>query len=190
MKAILMSIQPKHLVNILNGNKTLELRKNVPKDYKGWVYIYCTKGKKDILYKYKNKYYTQHYLTFTDCIEVLNGKVVARFWFDTISPIDNDVLVTIANETEWTSEETDTNFLLEKMNLSVWDALEYLKGKDGYAWHIKNLEIFDKPKELSEFYKWVRKTIYSGMDCPPYVDDVLAQLTKAPQSWMYVEVEE
>src|SRR5690606_1761593 len=81
-KSLMLSIQPKHLVNILNGYKTLELRKTVPKDFKGWVYIYCTKSKKDILHKYKDKYYTNHYLTFTDSAEVLNSKVVARFWFD------------------------------------------------------------------------------------------------------------
>ena len=56
-KELMISIQPKHLVNILNGNKTLELRKTVPKDYKGWVYIYCPKGIKEILYKYKGRVY-------------------------------------------------------------------------------------------------------------------------------------
>lgn len=57
-RELMISIQPKHLVNILNGNKTLELRKSVPKDYKGWVYIYCTKGIKDIkgrVYIYRTK---------------------------------------------------------------------------------------------------------------------------------------
>ena len=44
MKAILLSIRPEHALNILNGDKTLELRKRVPKDFKGWVYVYVTKG--------------------------------------------------------------------------------------------------------------------------------------------------
>lgn len=52
MRAVLMSIRPEHLVKILNGNKTIEVRKAVPKDYIGWVYLYCTKGKP---YLYKNK---------------------------------------------------------------------------------------------------------------------------------------
>ena len=42
-KSLMLSIRPEHLVNILNGNKTLEIRKTVkPKDFIGWVYIYCT----------------------------------------------------------------------------------------------------------------------------------------------------
>ena len=77
-KSLMLSIQPKHLVNILNGNKTLELRRNVPKDFKGWVYLYCTKGKPYIRELGDNY--------FTECSKVdvykLNGKVVARFWFD------------------------------------------------------------------------------------------------------------
>ena len=44
-KSILMSIQPQWLAKILNGEKTIEIRKKFPKDYVGWVYIYCTKGK-------------------------------------------------------------------------------------------------------------------------------------------------
>ena len=46
MKAILMSIKPKYVAKILNGEKTIEIRKKFPKDYVGWVYIYCTKDKK------------------------------------------------------------------------------------------------------------------------------------------------
>ena len=48
-KSLMISIQPQHAVNILNGDKTLELRTWIPKDYVGWVYVYVTKGKKDIL---------------------------------------------------------------------------------------------------------------------------------------------
>ena len=43
MKSILLSIKPKYVAEILNGEKTIEVRKRFPKDYKGWVYIYCTK---------------------------------------------------------------------------------------------------------------------------------------------------
>ena len=44
-KSIMISIKSEHVVNILNGKKTLELRKSVPKDFVGWVYIYVTKAK-------------------------------------------------------------------------------------------------------------------------------------------------
>ena len=48
MKAILMSIRPQWVAKILNKEKTLEIRKHFPKDYVGWVYVYCTKGKPNI----------------------------------------------------------------------------------------------------------------------------------------------
>lgn len=41
-KAILLSIRPEWVAKILNGEKTIEVRKQFPKDYRGWVYIYCT----------------------------------------------------------------------------------------------------------------------------------------------------
>ena len=45
MKALLLSVRPEHAIKILNGEKTLELRKGVPKGFEGWVYVYVTKGK-------------------------------------------------------------------------------------------------------------------------------------------------
>ena len=39
MKAIAITIKPQHLVNILNGTKTLEIRKNkTPQNY-AWVEV-------------------------------------------------------------------------------------------------------------------------------------------------------
>ena len=49
MKAILMSIQSKWLAKIIDGDKSAELRKRFPKDYRGWVYLYCTKAKPYLL---------------------------------------------------------------------------------------------------------------------------------------------
>ena len=42
-----------------------------------------------------------------------------------------------------------------------------------YGWHISDLKIYDKPKELAEFSKY-------GFDEP-------VPLKRPPQSWMYVE---
>lgn len=52
MKAIILSIKPEYALNILNGNKTLELRKSVPKGFKGWVYCYVTKAPQSWQYVY------------------------------------------------------------------------------------------------------------------------------------------
>ena len=44
MNSILLSVRPEHALNILNGTKTLELRKTIPHDFKGWVYVCVRKG--------------------------------------------------------------------------------------------------------------------------------------------------
>ena len=69
MKSILLSIKPKWVAKILNGEKTIEVRKKFPKDYKGWVYIYCTKDKT--------------FAHFLDGVQI-NCKVVARFYCDEV----------------------------------------------------------------------------------------------------------
>lgn len=184
-KVILMSIQPKHLVNILNGYKTLELRKTVSKDYKGWVYIYCTKGIKDILYKYKDKYYTQHYLTFTDSVEVLNSKVVARFWFDDYDIIENFHkwgLMVYDKENKHFWEVCDP--FTSDLSLTYKQVNDYIKvGEKGYVWHIDNLEIFDKPKELWDFHTR-HDMLFLGRTMAKKVFQ-FESVNKAPQSWQY-----
>ncbi len=181
-KVILMSIQPKWLAKILNGDKTVEIRKTMPKcELLIDVYLYCTKGIKDILYKYKDKYYTQHYLTFTDSVEVLNSKVVAKFTLN-----KTEEIVTL----NWESQTaTLSPFDLSlKSCISIKDLInEFSNCK---VWHIDNLVIFDKPMELRDFSIFKRETISCGMDCPPYTDWVEYRVRKAPQSWQYAYIEE
>ena len=86
MKAILISIQPQYVADILNGKKTLEIRKTVPYQYlhdhnfEAYdVYIYCTKGGA-LLFKEHN---TNTYVAETENKNyrpryALNGKVVAK----------------------------------------------------------------------------------------------------------------
>lgn len=172
-KSLMISIQPQHAVNILNGDKTLELRTWIPKDYAGWVYVYVAKSVKDILYRYKDKYYTQHYLTFTDSVEVLNSKVAFRFWFDEYIAYkyyedDNSYFAKRPQDFGYGAEE-----VLKRLCLSRDEFKTYGKGKDLYAWHINKLEIFDEPKELSDFILFRR---YS-----------YKKLKKAPKrsAWVY-----
>ena len=72
----------------------------------------------------------------------------------------------------------------EKMQLKPTDIYNYLGGYGKfYSWYIDNLDIFDKPKELSEFkVEKERKTgSFSWIE--------RSKLTKAPQSWQFVEAE-
>ena len=44
MKAVMISIQPKWVEKIANGEKTIEVRKSAPKEVPFKAYIYCTYG--------------------------------------------------------------------------------------------------------------------------------------------------
>lgn len=184
-RALLISINPEWAEKILNGKKTIEIRTWKPKDYVGWVYLYCTKAKgKNILIQRKPNYYIE--TNDTDWKNVaLNGKVVAKFILNKVDKIENLIFgcAVLGVPQNYLDE------IMKKSCLSINQLAKYLNGKVGYAWHIENLEIFDKPKELSEFYHYKKKLIDCGMDCPPYVDEVKTTLYKTPQKcvWVYGE---
>lgn len=168
-KAILISINPKHLMNILNGKKTIELRKTYPHcalpiD----VYIYCTKSNTQYLVGSKDK--VCDILTkrasdrFSPNIEnyIGNGKVVAKF---TLNHVNMDFL----------------NNVLEPACVSRKEAEDYLEGRPCWQWKIDNLVIFDKPMLLKDFHKVLYR------DKTGYCIEYGNVLTRAPQSWCYVE---
>ena len=196
MKAILISIKPKWVAKILNREKTIEIRKTCPqvfkqlKPYDGCsidVYIYCTKDKPYLAHA--TELFTGKY----GCIsndEVsyeehnLNGKVIAKFTLNKVEEIRTNLAM------RFFTESSNEKELLEKSCLNSDQLFWYLAPQElkvkccGYAWHISNLVIFDKPKELSEFRN--RKLIGYGMTCNYYS---AKPLTKAPQSWQFVESE-
>ena len=194
MKSILISINPQHAVNILNGSKTLELRKSVPKDFVGWVYMYVTKGGITI---YKNKVEYDYVQGLGNVVNSwnnprLNGKVVARWWFDGYDVVEEHHLI---NQGEtWFTIGNDGSTFYNKLCLNVTDVSKYLGMNNGYAWHISKLEILDKPMGLGEFETSIRK-VKSNYDFMgthfDYVDSYERKdITKAPQSWQYVWVKE
>ena len=80
------------------------------------------------------------------------------------------------------------------------DLIRYACGKELYGWHISDLKIYDKPKELCEFHQPCKNLEeYEGevyCDCfnCDYGEDsdygVIAcrrTITRPPQSWCYVE---
>jgi predicted transcriptional regulator len=200
MKAILMSIKPENLINILNHNKTLELRKSVPTNFVGWVYLYCTKGKPYLGYGnyFTNSQNWETGLTIGDNENgfdtIMNGKVVARFWFDEYEKVSLQLVDKSGYDEDrlydYETQKLSIDELLLKTCLSYDELHNFLDNKEyGYALHIKNLEIFDKPMELSEFYR-IRKTIHIiDEDC--YNKGIgICKLTKAPANWQYVWVKE
>jgi predicted transcriptional regulator len=202
-KAILMSIKPENLINILNHNKTLELRKSVPTNFIGWVYLYCTKAKPYLAFESVD-YDDSFGHSATDCgysiqnniddfdkleSEILNGKIEGRFWFDEYIKLINiegqgykdDDYAIIDNENQAHYVWQDEDFFKKSCLEDEVEVSNYGNGKDLYAWHIKNLEIFDKPMELSEFSYCMFGKVGNMVYHPNY-------LSKAPQSWQYVWV--
>ena len=90
-------------------------------------------------------------------------------------------------------EPNDNLTLMSKLScVSIDDLIEYSNGKKLYGWRITDLVIYDKPKELSEFYTWkrcnsCRDTGYESTACI-YDEDckVPVPVTRPPQSWCYV----
>ena len=169
MKSVLISIKPQWCKLIANGKKTIEVRKTKPKIETPFkCYIYCTKGK-------------PIFEQSAFCNDISNGKVIGEFVCENIETID---LIYSENLRQANSK---INEILKNSCLSAYDLLVYLsrdnKDKNGYAWYISNLVVYDKPMELSEFRSY---------NCRAYIDEnsypmPTHEITRPPQSWCYVE---
>lgn len=183
-----MSINPYWLMKILNGEKTLEIRKTVPNaKFPIDVYLYCTKG--DV--KGASNYMTIPQLRML-------GRVVAKF---TLNKVD---------KFEWNSTSRDNCgywydsgeiFSYKGTGLNYEKMFDYVGSGVGYAWHIDKLKIFQETMWLYDFkpVKWDKcdvkdkKGLYQCDKCP-YGGDWkdgcrYKPLEKPPISWQFVEVE-
>lgn len=183
MKSILQSIKPQYCgliaygiecpVPVPNSNKRYEVRKNMPKlptPFKS--YVYCTKSDGDGCYP--DGFY--HWL----------GKVPFEYVCDYI-----EIIQALPGRNKYDISAD----ALKKTHLSQKELWEYGKGKQLYLWHISNLKIYDKPKELSDFHKagllpfneWIgdRTDLIAKLHYHNYVQGF--KLTHPPQSWCYVE---
>ena len=82
----------------------------------------------------------------------------------------------------------DGSFDFSESCLTTPQIEKYLGGKDGYAWHISKLEIYDTPKKLSEFSRPFENCI--GKVCDEYgcaYCEYGGNIKRPPQSWCYVE---
>lgn len=122
-----------------------------------------------------------------------NGKVVGEFVCDKVDKIIplrhtyyNYIGLPIANVIEYGIWNDD----FAQMCLKKKEIDNYGKGKMLYGWHISDLKIYDKPKELSEF-KVLCNVKTDCHNCPYYnynkMDCDSRVITRAPQSWQYVE---
>ncbi len=195
MKAVMLSIRPEWCEKIALGFKTIEVRKSKPKlETPFKCYIYCTKDKHGHLYRNDTGncreiplLYIKHNATSLVPKGYINGKVIGEFVCDAILPISVSY-----------SDPSNRIALREFPFTCLTDKqiMDYLSnGKTGYCWHIPGLVIYDKPKELREFFK---PCIHGAEDiscfeCEKsgYSQDMKItcynRMERAPQSWCYVE---
>lgn len=227
-KAILISIRPEWVEKILNGSKTIEIRRNMPKcELPIDVYIYCSKGDVDLYREFiqlwnnsndnnlikpyyesttyfVDKQYLKEYDIKTSSRKQLNGKVVAKF---TLNKVEELACEDLGYRKIFYTEEYDdlvcaTQLSDTEMEIYFCDK-ELKKGNVvGYAWHIENLQIFDKPFELRHFYNKRKCNFITEkcFDCQHYYQNysegykescscpVYSIVNKTPQSWQYVYV--
>ena len=170
MKSVLISIQPKWVNKIVSGEKTIEVRKTRPKlETPFKCYIYETTA------KYKTR------LLGLNCTCQGKGKVIGEFVCDKIY---NLFPFAMGTGIELLDELVSPEMFCKESCLTEQEICDYIGEKDGYGWHISNLKIYDKPKELSEFLsckKCVGKKYNYCGSCKG------SSITRPPQSWCYVE---
>lgn len=195
MKAIIINIKPKWCVLMMNGDKTVEVKtskalyKAIQKliDENGYadIYVYYAKGKERLVDLRDDSFYY-------GMSKRLNGKVPFKFRCYKVEEIRLGENQKAPDYSDLCFETKTLNgYQLETKSCLDFDNLKtYLQCKIGYAIHISNLEIFDKPKELSEFQGTCKGCeAFRLKVCKLNFEQCDKHLTKAPQSWCYVEVE-
>lgn len=193
MKSVLISIRPKLVEKICHKigedetgkaiyEKRIEVRKTAPKEVPFKCYIYETQG------QYIKFIHGAHTKYGYGC-----GKVIGEFICDKV--ICSQAYFDSQGKNHLTNVFPDD---IKKTCLDEYDLWDYIAGKavkanqmyDGYLWHISDLKIYDKPRELSEFRKpcdrfldccTCRRLVHNEyMSCDN-------KITRPPLSWCYVE---
>ena len=201
MKSVLISIRPEWCELIASGKKTIEVRKTRPTIETPFkCYIYETKAQSNMP-------------TFVDedghVLYTGRGQVIGEFvcnMVDIVASIRTPCMDYITVNDKWNTHFSDISCL------NADELGKYLGfNKDGYGWHISDLKIYDKPRELSEFAvadkKAIRQCEYreqsyyaftdtgyikNGFYCKKKDDWCFGEckrkaLTRPPQSYMFVE---
>lgn len=197
MKSVLIVIRTQWVNKIVSGKKTIEVRKSAPKEVPFKAYIYCCKAKSqwslcDYEGAYANSqgeivYAQQHIIGEFICDRIDEYKYVYCDHPEIGYPVGYD-----CGDNWYDIDDED----LQKACLTEEEFKRYGNGKPLYGWHISDLKIYDKPKELSEFYRICKnpcKPSNGGILCLTTKTlkmngcDGKIPLTRPPQSWQYVE---
>ena len=172
MKAVMISIQPQWVEKKTSREKTNEVRKSVPKEVPLKCYIYETQGRTETPWIDEDGHF----------IYKGWGQVISEFICDKVDEYPYDYCDGVDID-----DDTILETAIDREDINI-----YAKGKTLYGWHISDLKIYDKPRELSDFS---RPCSYSGLcfSCKrtSFKKDgnllCNTKITRPPQSWMRVE---
>lgn len=202
MKSVLISTRPKWVEKICHKigedetgraiyEKRIEVRKSAPQEVPFKAYIYCTYGNPKENYALRKQ-----------------GKVIGEFICDKVDEYNFHNGLTEFNSMGLPSRIYGSYLIFaddyKSMCLSYDEVKNYGKGKTLYGWHISDLKIYDRPKELSEFNAVCRyinedkSCHFRKVMCPyqqfDYNEDGSINIVECsrviirpPQSWMRVE---
>ncbi len=145
--------------------------------------LYCTKSKPYLVKEAFNGYMTKNNLGVLEEEKerfILNGKIVAECDFEVEEIIAHEYRDYYSTSINHIGDEElkkrsclELNQLIDYLGVKEWGSYELIK-KVGYAIHLKNLHIFDKPRELKECWKNTNAWIFSN-----------EKLYSAPQNMRY-----
>lgn len=188
MKAVLISIKPNWCKLIWSGMKTVEVRKTRPTlETPFKAYIYCTGHDGWVMKSPKAG------------VQKMDSRVIGEFTCDKIDRLahveamgsNEPPKLQIVTQDLWYKPADE---LLQAACLTEAQAKKYLKGGDGYGWHISDLKIYDKPVKLKNF--WAIQPCTNCGDCcicrrwdakKLICRGEVFGIERPPQSWYYVE---
>lgn len=187
-KAVMLSLRPKWVEKIANGEKTIEVRKTKPKlapPFK--AYLYVTAG--NLSYRCPNGMICHCNGGRAVIGEFVCNKVdwITRIGFSGFPVPSRYSICSHSN-----MSVLPINDLLYAARLTYPELADYLAGGEGYGWHISDLLIYDQPRELTAFRRACKNSWYCE-SCAMYRENngtcgnESLQIRRPPQSWCYVE---
>lgn len=183
MKAVLLSIRPNWCKLIWSGMKNVEVRKTRPKMETPFkVYIYCT-GHDGWVMKLPKA-----------GVQKMDRRIIGEFTCDKIDKLVHVGTMMDINILTLDGWYKPADALFQAACLTEETAKKYLKGRNGYGWHISDLKIWDEPVRLEDFWA-IQPCTHRGDCCTCRRWDAKRLICRGekfgierpPQSWCYVE---
>lgn len=181
MKAVLLSIRPEWCSLIIQGKKTIEVRKTRPKMETPFkCYIYCTKDRPKMVWMriVPEKGWLR-----------LDGSVIGEF---TCDKIERALIPYPAHRDEFNERfAKDSCVSYDELHRYASQNALYV---DLFFWHISNVKLYEEPVRLKDFWA-IQPCTHRGDCCTCRRWDVeklicrgeVFGIERPPKSWCYVE---